>query len=120
MPPEFTAMPRAEDRVDTFRSDTELLRFLRRSAVPRGGHLAVVAGQFALMFDEKSHHLLPMIWQDADDVDTSHWVKYYAGDFPVRTFKLGARFLHYCAVSSSAQTRPWRSATFRAWWPMTI
>lgn len=69
-----------------FRSDDELLRFLRRTAVPRGGSVAVVAGQFALVLDENRDRLRPL---------SEH--------FPERSFTLGARFLHSCAVSSSAE-----------------
>ncbi|MCZ6601099.1 MAG: hypothetical protein O7A07_09665 [Acidobacteria bacterium] len=69
-----------------FRSDDELLCFLRRTAVPRGGSVAVIAGQFTLVLDESRDRLIPL-----------------SENLPERSFALGARFLHSCAVSSSAE-----------------
>jgi len=83
-------MKRSASEINVFQSDDELLCFLRRTAVPRGGSVAVVAGQFALGLNESRDRLIPLIQQDLESMAE-------------RSFALGARFLHSCAVSSSAE-----------------
>jgi len=88
-----------------FTSDSDLLRHLRRIAVPRGGSVAVLAGHFTLAFDPEVDRLVPLIRQEPLNTPLKELAVAEAGDFPVETFRLGARFLHACALSSSAQAR---------------
>lgn len=96
-------MRRSATENNLFRDDDELLRFLRRTAVPRGGSVAVVAGQFALILDESRDRLIPLIGQELGISGANGFSSNGSGDYPERSFALGARFLHSCAVSSSAE-----------------
>ncbi len=59
------------------------------SQIPERGKVAIVAGHFMLMFDDRESTLVPMIWQDTNNPAVASFSRKMAGDFPVRSFSFG-------------------------------
>ncbi len=72
-----------------FASENDLLTFLGNLPFAAGEQVGIVAGHFMLMYDDKANCLVPMIHQDATNPKVKELSQKMAGDFPLKTFKLG-------------------------------
>lgn len=79
-----------------FTSENDLLTFLGSLPFAPGEHVGIVAGHFMLMYDDQADRLVPMVHQDATNPKVKELSHKMAGDFPLRTFKLGVNLVkHY-------------------------
>lgn len=70
-------------------SEQELIEYLGKLPFVSGEQVGIVAGHFMLMYDDQADRLVPMVYQDATNPKVELLSKEMAGDFPLRTFKLG-------------------------------
>lgn len=75
-----------------FASENDLLSFLGGLPFAPGEQVGIVAGHFMLMYDE-AERLVPMVHQDARNPKVKELSQKMAGDFPLRTFKLGVNLV---------------------------
>lgn len=79
-----------------FASENDLLTFLGSLPFALGEQVGIVAGHFMLMYDDETNRLVPMVHQDATNPKVKELSHKMAGDFPLRTFKLGVNLVkHY-------------------------
>ena len=74
-----------------FQTEDELLQFLTSASFKNDGPVAIVAGHFMLMYDDRLQSLVPMIWQDSTNPRVQHFSQEKAGGFPISTFRTGLR-----------------------------
>jgi hypothetical protein len=74
-----------------FSSEGDLLSFLGGLHFAPGERVGIIAGHFMLMYDDQADCLVPMIYQDAANPKVKELSQKLAGEFPLRTFKLGVR-----------------------------
>lgn len=72
-----------------FADDNELLAYLSNLHSAPGEQIGIIAGHFMLMYDDQADCLVPMVYQDATNSKVDKFSREMAGDFPLRTFKLG-------------------------------
>ena len=87
---------------NVFRTEEDLLQFLTNTSVKSGGPVAIVAGHFMLMYDDKTQSLVPMIWQDSTNPRVQHFAQEKAGSFPTSTFRTGLRLREILTSSGSS------------------
>lgn len=66
-----------------------LILFLKRTDLPT----AIMGGHFMLAYDSFNDRLAPIIRQDSDTTNLKNLADLYAGDFPLRSFKLAVSTL---------------------------
>ena len=76
-----------------FTSENDLLTFLGSLPFAPGEQVGIIAGHFMLMYDDKANGLVPMVHQDATNPKVKEFSQKMAGDFPLRTFKLGVNLV---------------------------
>jgi hypothetical protein len=74
-----------------FASENELLAFLGELTFSPGEQLGIIAGHFMLMYDDQADRLAPMIYQEATNPRVLGLSQKMAGEFPLKTFKLGVQ-----------------------------
>ena len=78
-----------------FASENDLLTFLGGLPFASGEQVGIIAGHFMLMYDDEANGLVPMVYQDATNPKVKELSQKMAGDFPLRTFKLGVNLVKY-------------------------
>lgn len=74
-----------------FASENDLLSFLGGMSFAPGEQVGIIAGHFMLMYDDQADCLVPMVHQDATNPKVKTMSNAMAGDFPLKTFKVGVR-----------------------------
>lgn len=72
-------------------SEDDLLSFLGGMSFASGEQVGIIAGHFMLMYDDQADCLVPMVHQDATNPKVKTMSSAMAGDFPLKTLKLGVR-----------------------------
>jgi hypothetical protein len=76
-----------------FASENDLLSFLGGLPFVPGEQVGIIAGHFMLMYDDEANGLVPMVHQDATNPRVRKFSNEMAGDFPLKTFKLGVNLV---------------------------
>jgi len=86
--------------IDTkiFKTQNDLYNFLinRLNNYPA----AIMAGHFMLYYDGTNQSLVPLIYQDLGDGEIKEIAQLYAGEFPIKSFKIGLDIISDTGVSS--------------------